>query len=57
MCKVKDVNIIEEESNDYSVREDSYLKDRVDELDIKITGVLNHTQGKKYCTRSLVVNI
>ena len=44
-----------DESNHCSVEEDSYLKDRVDELDIKIEGVLNHTQSKTNYIRSLII--
>ena len=40
-------NIIatEEQSSHCSVSDDSFLKDKVEELDQKVEGILNQTQG------------
>ena len=35
----------EERSSPYSVSDDSFLKDKVEELDQKVEGILNQTQG------------
>ena len=39
------IHCTEDQSSHCSVSNDSYLKDKVDELDQKVEGIFNQTQG------------